>query len=141
MHSYLTYNFNSICFCLIINKTFETTYFIHLMFSHGSYIKLHKVIQNCIVINTVFIQKSFFHSGLFRNTIIHSGAPISHWFLSTCIQTSRESKTPENCQPATSLITTEKQKVSNKLFKKFQLRSRVSTDNIGKETTCYVTIL
>ncbi|VDI49368.1 neuroligin [Mytilus galloprovincialis] len=48
--------------------------------------------------------------GLFRNAIIHSGAPISHWFLSPCIQTSRESKTPENCRPGTSLITTEQQK-------------------------------
>lgn len=110
-------------------------------FHTGSYNKLHKVIQNCIGINTVFVRKCFFHSGLFRNAIIHSGAPISHWFLSPCIQTSRESKTPENCRPGTSLITTEQQKVSNKLFKKFQLRSRVSTDNIGKEITCYIRIL
>ncbi|CAC5378154.1 NLGN [Mytilus coruscus] len=48
--------------------------------------------------------------GLFRNAIIHSGAPTSHWFLSTCIQTSRVSKIPEKCRPGTSLITTEQQK-------------------------------
>ncbi|XP_052093636.1 neuroligin-4, X-linked-like isoform X1 [Mytilus californianus] len=47
--------------------------------------------------------------GLFRNTIIHSGVPIAHWFLSRCIQTSKVSNIPPNCRPGTSLTTTEGQ--------------------------------
>ncbi|XP_071155756.1 neuroligin-4, X-linked-like [Mytilus edulis] len=50
--------------------------------------------------------------GLFRNSIIHSGAPISHWFLSKCITTSRVSNIPQNCRPGYSLITTEKQQIN-----------------------------
>ncbi|OPL07239.1 hypothetical protein AM593_04816, partial [Mytilus galloprovincialis] len=51
-------------------------------------------------------------TGLFRNSIIHSGAPISHWFLSKCITTSRVSNIPQTCRPGYSLITTEKQQIN-----------------------------
>ena len=56
-------------------------------------------------------------TGLFRNTIMHSGTPISHWFPSFCVQSSRVSSIPQNCRPGYSLINTEPQLVSNKLFK------------------------
>lgn len=42
--------------------------------------------------------------GFFNNIIIHSGSPISHWFLSDCVRTMRTLKRPNECKEGFSLL-------------------------------------
>ncbi|XP_071145286.1 neuroligin-4, X-linked-like [Mytilus edulis] len=40
--------------------------------------------------------------GLFRYAIIHSGSPLAHWMMSSCVKTSRQSDIPTSCKQDTS---------------------------------------